>query len=234
MLALPLLLGMAASRPDTWHLVLAGVALSGYLTSATLQTWSRGRRAPEYRRPILVYGVAFAILGLVLVIAFPPIVLTMIVALPAAFVVFQGARSGTRRDLANSVAQVAQAMVLVPAAAFVSGEFDLGRVLPYSAVAAAYLVGTVLVVRSVLRERGNAAFAALSVGFHAAVTALALVMLPVGYALLAAALAARAIALPMVQRARASGARPLRPIHVGLVEIAASLAVVVVSFAFPL
>lgn len=234
MLALPLLLGVAASRPGAWQLVLAGVALSGYLTSATLQAWSRARRAPEYRRPILVYSVAFAILGLVLLIAFPPIVLTLLVALPAALVVFQGARPGTRRDLANSVAQVAQAIVLVPAAAFVSGEFELARVLPYSAVSAAYLVGTVLVVRSVLRERGNAAFAALSLGFHALVTLLAIVALPAGYWLLAAGLAARAIALPVIQRARASGARPLRPIHVGLVEIAASLAVVVVSFAAPL
>jgi hypothetical protein len=234
MLALPLLLGVAASRPGTWQLVLAGVALSGYLTSATLQTWSRARRAPEYRRPILVYGVAFAILGLMLVIAFPSIVLTLIVAFPAALVVFQGARPGTRRDLANSVAQVAQAIVLVPAAAYVSGEFDLGRVLPYSAVAAAYLLGTILVVRSVLRERGNVAFSALSVGFHAAVTMLALAMLPVGYGLLAAGLAVRSIALPVVQQARASGARPLRPIHVGLVEIVASLAIVGVSFAVPL
>jgi len=234
MLALPLLLGVAASRPSAWQLVLAGAALAGYLTSSTLQAWTRARRAPEYRRPILVYGVAFAILGLVLVIAFPPIVLTLIVALPAALVVFQGARPGTRRDLANSVAQVAQALVLVPAAAYVSGEFEVGRIVPYSAVAAAYLLGTVLVVRSVLRERANAAFAALSVGFHAAVTVLAFAMLPGGYALLAAGLAARAVALPVVQRARASGARPLRPIHVGIVEIMASLAVVVVSFALPL
>ena len=71
-------------------------------------------------------------------------------------------------------------------------------------------------------------------GFHAAVTVLALAMLPVGYGLLAAGLAARAVALPVVQRARASGTRQLRPIHVGLVEIAASLAVVWVSFALPL
>ncbi len=234
MLALPLLLGVAASRPDAWQLVLAGVALSGYLLSATLQAWSRARRTPEYRRPILVYGVAFAILGLVLVVAFPPIVLTLLVALPAALVVFLGARPGSRRDLANSVAQVAQAIVLVPAAAFVSGEFDVDRVLPYSAVAAAYLVGTVLVVRSVLRERGNVAFTALSVGFHAVVTTLAIALFPGGYALLGVGLTARAIALPAVQRARASGARPLRPIHVGLVEIAASVAVVVVSFAVPL
>lgn len=234
MLVLPLLLGVASSSPSAWQLVLAGAALAGYLMSATLQSWSRARRPPEYHWPILVYGVALAVLGLVLVIAFPPVALSLSVAVPAAIVVFKGARPGTRRDLANSAAQVAQALVLVPAAAYVSGEFDIGRVVPYSAVAAAYLLGTVLVVRSVLRERGNVAFAALSVGFHAAGTALALAMLPGGYALLAAGLAARAIALPVARRIRASGERPLRPIHVGMVEIGASLAVVLVSFALPL
>jgi len=44
-----------------------------------------------------------------------------------------------------------------------SGEFDLARVVAYSLVAAGYLAGSVLVVRSVLRERGNGTFAALTV-----------------------------------------------------------------------
>ncbi len=49
----------------------------------------------------------------------------LVVVVPAGIVVFQGARPGTRRDLANSFAQVAQVLVLVPAAAYVSGEVDL-------------------------------------------------------------------------------------------------------------
>jgi hypothetical protein len=234
MLLVPLLVGVAASRPSAWQLVLAGAALSGYLASATLQAWSRARHAPEYRSPILAYGGAFACLGLILVVAFPPLLLSLVVVIPTAAVVFRGARPGTRRDLANSLAQVAQVLVLVPAAACVSGEVDGARIFAYTAVAAAYLVGTVLVVRSVLRERGNTGFAVLSVAFHAIVTALALWLLPGGYGLLAAGLTARAIALPIVQRRWASGPHPLRPIHVGIVEIASSIAVVVTCFAVPI
>ena len=234
MLLVPLLLGVAASRPSAWQLVLAGAALTGYLTSTTLQAWSRARRPPDYRPPIVVYGAIFAFLGLVLVAAFPPLLLALIVVVPTAIIVFRGAQPGTRRDLANSFVQVAQVLVLVPAAAFVSGEVGAEPIVAYTAVAAAYLVGTVLVVRSVLRERGNTSFATLSVGFHAAATVLALVLLPAGYALLGAGLTGRAIALPIVQRRWASGAHPLRPIHVGIVEIVASIAVVVVSFAVPL
>jgi hypothetical protein len=234
MLLLPLLLGVAASRPDGWQLALGGAALAAYLTSASLQAWARARRSLEYRAPILVYGAALAVLGLVLVLTFPLLLLTLLVAIPAALVVFQGAKPGTRRDLANSLAQVSQALVLVPAAAYVSGEFEVLRVVTYTAIAAAYLLGTVLVVRSVLRERGNDAFAALSMGAHLTLAAVALVLLPAGYAVVGLALAARAIALPHVQRRWATGSHPLRPIHVGLVEIAASVAVCVVAFAVPL
>ena len=234
MLLLPLLLGVAASRPNGWQLVLGGAALAAYLASATLQSWTRARRAPEYRAPILVYGAILAVLGLVLVAAFPLLLLTLLVAIPAALVVFQGAKPGTRRDLANSLAQVAQALVLVPAAAYVSSEFEIDRIVAYTAVAAAYLLGTVLVVRSVLRERGNDAFAALSMGVHLAFAAVALVLLPAGYVVLSLGLAARAIALPYLQRRWATGPHPLRPIHVGLGEIVASVVVCVVAFAVPL
>jgi YwiC-like protein len=234
MLLLPLLLGVAASHADAWQLVLAGGALSGYLASAALQAWSRARRPAALRTPILVYGGAFAILAAVLAVAFPPLVLSLLVTVPAAIIVFQGARPGTRRDLANSFAQVAQALILVPAAAFVAGWPDPGRVALYTLVAAAYLSGSVLVVRSVLRERGNTAFASISVAFHVALPVVAIAILPLAYALAGGWLAARAIALPMAQRRWAGGPHPLRPIHVGMIELVSSIAVVVTAFAFPL
>jgi len=161
-LALPFLLGIAASQPSPWQIALGVAALAAYLGSAAFQAWSRGRRPSSYRPPIIVYGSIFAVLGAVLVVAWPALVLAAAVVLPAGALVFRGARPGTPRDLVNSFAQVAQALVLVPATAYVSGDFELGRVVPYLVVAAGYLVGTVLVVRSVLRERGNDRFAAVS------------------------------------------------------------------------
>jgi len=233
MLLLPLLLGVAASRPDPWQLVLGGAALSGYLASAAGQAWFRARRPPALRAPLVVYGSTLMVLGLALAVVFPALLLALLVIGPTAIVVLGGARPGTRRDLANSLAQVAQALVLVPAAAWVSGAFEVEPVVAATAVAAGYLAGTVLVVRSVLRERGNEAFAAFSIGFHAALVGLAAPVLPPVYALLAAALALRAAGLPLLQRRLASGPRPLRPIHVGIVEIGASVAVALVAFLAP-
>jgi hypothetical protein len=234
MLLLPILVGVAASTPSPWQLVLAVAAFAAYLASATAQSWSRARRAAAYRAPIAVYGTVAAVLCLVLLVAFPPLALAGLVVVPAAAIVFRGAQPGSRRDLASSLAQVAQALVLVPATAYVSGAFDPGRVLAYTVVAAGYQVGTVLVVRSVLRERGNRGFAALSAGFHVAFVLLAAVALPPPYAVLAAGLAARAVALPRAQAHLASGPHPLRPVHVGIVEAVASIAVVVVAFAVPI
>ncbi len=234
MLLLPVLLGIAASAPDPWQLIVAVTALAAYLASVTAQTWSRSRRPPAYRLPMAVYATIAGVLGLVLLAAFPPLALAAVVVLPTGLLVFRGARPGTRRDLANSLAQVAQALVLVPVTAWVSGVWDPERVIAYTCVAAGYQLGSVLVVRSVLRERGNRSFAALSVAFHLLLVVFAAWFLPAAYAVVAAGLAVRAAALPMAQRRMAGSPRPMRPIHVGIVEIVSSLSVVAVSFLAPI
>jgi hypothetical protein len=230
MLAVPLLLGVIASTPDLWQLVLAVTSVVGYLASATGQAWLRARRRDPLTRPLAVYGVAFGILGLALVVAFPALLASLVVLAPTAALIVAGARPGTRRDLANSLAQAGQAVVLTPSAAWVSGTFDPSAAAIATAVGAAYLLGTVLVVRSVLRERNSTAFTALSVGFHAGLVG-ASVLLGPAWVVLAAALTARAAALPLAARRLARTPRPLRPVHVGAVEAVAAVAVVLVAFA---
>lgn len=233
MLAVPFLLGIAASRPDPWQLVLALTAVTGYLASAVAQTRLRARRRDGSPVPLLIYGAVFAASGMALVAIHPALLVSLAVLVPAGAITLGGARPGTRRDLAISLAQVAQAVVLIPAAALVSGAFDGERVLAATLVGAAYLVGTVLVVRSVIRERDNRAFAAVSIGFHAALVLGALAFLPLPYAVLAVTLAVRAAALPVIRRRRASTRRPLRPVQVGVVEMVAAAAVVLVAFVVP-
>jgi len=234
MLLLPILVGIAASRPDAWHVLLGAAAVTGYLASATLQAWSRSRRSPVYRRPLVAYGAAFASLSLPLVAAFPALLLVLVVAVPAGLIVAGGAKPGTKRDLANSLALVAQALVLVPAAAWVSGAFDAATVTVATGVTAGYLVSSVLAVRSVIRERSNTRFALGSAAFHLALVALAAWSLPPAYVAVTVLLNVRAIALPLLQRRLARGSRPLRPVHLGIVEIVSSILVVAVVVAVPL
>jgi hypothetical protein len=229
MLAVPFLLGVAASTPSPWQAVLAVASVLGYLASATGQAWLRARRRDPFTLPLAIYGVAFGALGLALVAAFPALLVTLVVLAPTTVMIVSGARPGTRRDLANSVAQSAQALVLVPAAAWVSGAFQPGRAAVATAIGAVFLLGTVLVVRSVLRERNSAAFTALSAGLHAAVIVPAALLGPVWVAL-AVGLTARAWALPTIARRTVGTPKPLKPVHVGAVEALASVALVVVAF----
>jgi len=234
MLAVPLLLGVAATAASPWTLVLTVAAFAGYLEAAALQAWRRSRRRPDFVPSLVLYGAVFATASATLVVVFPALLLAAVVVVPAGALVVGGARPGTPRDLVNSLAQTAIALVLVPAAGHVSGAWDQDAVVLATGVAAGYLVGTVLVVRSVIRERGNRGFAALSAGFHAVCTVAAAVALAWPYAVYFAALTGRAVALPLVERRAAGGLRPLRPIHVGVVEIVASTALVVLAFAVPL
>jgi hypothetical protein len=233
MLAVPLLLGVAATTASGWTAVLAVAALAGYLAAATAQAWLRARRRSDFVPSLVLYGAVFAASAAVLVAAFPALALAAVVVVPAGILVVGGAKPGTPRDLANSVGQTVIALVLVPAAGLVSGAWELEAVVAATAVAAGYLVGTIFVVRSVIRERGNRAFAVASVGFHAACAVVAAATLAWPYAVYFAALTGRAVALPLVERRARGGPRPLRPVHVGIVEIVASTVLVVIAFAVP-
>jgi hypothetical protein len=234
MLALPILVGIAASRFVPGQLLLAAAAVAGYLTSAALQAWLRARRRPSYIPSIVAYGAATALLGVLLVVLEPRLVVAAIVVVPAGAVTLAVARPGTPRELAVSLSQVAQASVLVPAAMLLAGETSGWVLGAATAIAAAEMAGSVLAVRSVIRERDNAGFAARSVGFHAAITLAAAAFLPWSYTALGAFLTVRAAALPLARRRLASSGPGLRPAHVGLVEAVASIALVAVTLAVPL
>jgi YwiC-like protein len=233
MLAVPLLLGVAAAGADAWQVVLAGAAATGYLASATTQVWLRARRRRVYTPSLVAYGAASAVLGASLVMTHPVLLAALVVLIPAAVVTALAARSGRPRGLAESIAQVAMAVVLTPAAAVLAGPIDVTVAARATLLAALYLVGTVLMVRSVIRERGNAAFAALSIGYHVLAAVVMALVLPLPYAVLGMLLAVRAAALPFVQRRWAGSAHPLRPVQVGMVEMVSAIALVGLAFVVP-
>ncbi len=230
MLAVPLLLGIAATWPTGWDLVLAGAAVTGYLASATAQALARTHARERYAASLVAYGVVAALLGSVLAITRPVVLLTLLVLIPAGAVALVAARLGRARGLFAGLAQVTQALVLLPTAASLAGPIDSTAVARATFLAATYLIGTMLAVRSVIREQGNAAFAALSVGFHVTATIVAALLLPAPCFLLLGVLAIRAAALPIAQVRLRGTTRPLRPIQVGIGEMV--LATLVVGFAF--
>ena len=229
MLAVPFLLGVAVGRPSPWQALLLVAAVSGYLASTAALDWIRARRR-ACLEPAAVFGAIFAASGLISLAAFPRLILVVVVAGAAAAVAGWAAMTGRPRSLPASLAQAAEALMLVPAAAIVAGVGDGPTIARATLVAGLYLVSSVLVIRSMIRERGNGRFVAASIGYHVAVVAVEAWLLPWIYAALAVALAVRAAVLPALQLRLADGPHRLRPIHLGLVEIAASTALVLAAF----
>jgi hypothetical protein len=234
MLGLPILVGIAASRFVPSQLLLAGGAVAAYLASATIQAWLRARRRSSYLPSIVAYSAAAAILGTPLLVIEPRLILAVIAAVPPGALTLVASRPGTPRELVLSLAHVAQASVLAPAAMLLAGETRPWVLGAATAIVAAEMAGSVLAVRSVIRERDNMAFAVRSVGYHVVIAVVAAVVLPLTYAALAALLTVRAAALPLARRRLAETGRGLRPVNVGVVEAVASIALVVVALAIPL
>ncbi len=229
MLAVPFVLGIAASRPSPWQAVLAVTAVSGYLASSAALDWTRARRS-AYLAPAVVFSALFLASGGVLLLAFPALAAAAAVVAVAGALALGVTVAGHPRSLVASLAQAAEAIVLVPAAAVVTGSVAWPTVARATLVAGLYLVSSILVVRSMIRERGNRGFVVVSIGYHAGAAALEAWLLPWAYAVLALGLLLRAAALPVLQARLAGGVRRLRPVHLGLVEIVASAAILVVAF----
>ena len=234
MLAVPFLLGVAAAGPNVWQAVLGAAAVAGYLASATAQTWVRARLRQRYTASLIAYVLVAAMLGLALIASHPGLALAFLVLAPAGGITLIAAMLGRGRGVVAGFAQVVEALLLVPAAALLAGPLDSAAVARATFLAAVYLVGTVLAVRSVIREQGNSGFAAVSLGFHLAATAAGAILLPTPFVVLLGLLAIRAALLPIVQRSRRGTAGPLRPIHVGLVEMAGAVCVVGAAFLVPI
>ncbi len=226
-LAVPLLLGVAASRPSPWQLVLAIAAACAYLASVAALEWTRSRR-PAQLRPVALFGGGVVVAGVPLLAIAPALLWVAAFVLAAGGVAVAASLAGHPRSVVVSLAEVAQALALAPAAALVTDAAPGTNVALATLAAGLYLVGSVAMVRSMIRERGNRAFLAVSLAYHAVATAITWLVLPWPYAVLSAGLFARAAALPAAQR---RGPRTnLRPIHIGLVEIAASVTLVVLAF----
>lgn len=226
-LAVPLLLGVAVSGPSPWHVLLGVAAASAYLASVAALEWTRSRR-PAQLRPLALFGTALLVSGGPLLAVEPTLLWVAAFVLAVNGVTVGTSLLGHPKSVVVSLAEVGQALALVPAAALLSEAAPGTTVGLATAAAALYLVGSVLMVRSVIRERGNIAFLAASLTYHVVAVAIAWLLLPLPYVVLAAALLARAVALPEIQRRRS--ATRLRPIHIGLVEIVASVVLVVLAF----
>lgn len=213
MLVVPFLLGVMAGGPSWVQLLLLPAWLLAYLASYFALQWVKTRRAARFVRPLAVYGGALAVLGVVLVALEPQLLLFAALYLPGVVVNVWYARHRDERSLVNGMVSVVQACLGVLVANSVGADPDWPVAWRMAAISLLYFAGTVLFVKTMIRERRSQAYYQASVAYHVVALVLAAVLSPwlvVPFGLYLA----RAAALP---------GRTMRPAQVGAVEIVNSL-----------
>lgn len=233
MLVLPFAAGVWLAGPAWVHVPLLLLWLSGYVAYAAASRWLRARRRRRLLPPVLAFGGATAVFAVATGLAAPHLLPWAAAYFPLLSASLWLAARGQERSLANDGLAVAAAALMAAVAFDAAGGEDWAALWTVAGVLFAYFLGTVLYVKTMIRERGRRGYVVASVAYHLAgafgAAALALTGLHSwGLPLVWAALAARAAAGPAVNAHRA---RPLRPAVVGLGEIAASLLVTVVAVA---
>jgi len=214
MLLLPYLAAVLVVGARWPHLPLLGAWLGGYLLSYYASQAVKTRRPGRFRAQLVTYAVVTAPLA-ALVVAVRPAVLWYAPAF-AALLAVNAVYAWRRREraLGNDIALVGLSSLMIPVVATAAGVSPAAVVHVLVAVPA-YSLGTVLHVKSMIRERGNRAYRWASVAYHlAAVPVAAWISLPLGAVF--TLLLVRAWVLPRW------GASPLR---LGVLEIVLTLCV---------
>ncbi len=219
MLASPLLLGALASGPAWIHLPLAAFWFAGYFAFNAASLWLKSGRKTRFARPVQVYAVLAALLGLLTAALGPALVRWAPLFLIPLGVGMWAAARRRERDLLAGVTTVVGSALMTIVAFDAGGGTDLRRAAILAAGQFLYFAGTVFYVKSMIRERDNPRFLWTSIGFHAA-SVLFLAAAAPWVATVFVVLTVRAWWVPRLG---------WTPKQVGIVEIVATAAVALVS-----
>lgn len=245
MVVAPPVVGALVAGPRPGHLLLLLAWLAAYCAYFAATQWLRSGRRRRYRGPVVGHGAATAVLGVPLLLADPGLlrwapVYAVLLGLSLRF-----AARRADRSYANDLVTIAAAVLLTvvaaglgrPATGWWPPGADDGRAWAATALLAAYLVGTVPYVKSMIRERDRPATYRLSVGYHAVLAAAAAGLAGAGLAGAdrpggAAGVALVVVAVALLARAALFPRRGrVAPAVIGAGEVVATLAVVAVTLA---
>lgn len=221
MLTAPLLVGIVAGGPAWVHIPLAAFWFVGYFAFFATSLWLKARRRPRYWPPVRAYGLAAALLGLLVVLLEPRLLWwAPVFVLPLGVGLAAAAARHERDLLAGLTTVVGSCLMTLVAHDAGAGGIDL-RAWLLALVLALYFLGTVFYVKSAIRERGNKQFLALSIGYHVGAAAVA-AWIATALGAVFILLAARAALVPRL------GWSPKR---LGIAEIVATVVVSLVALA---
>lgn len=221
MLATPLLVGILATQPRWVHLPLTAFWFVGYFAFFAAGLWLKApaRRRPRLVKPLLTYAVSSALLGALTVALWPDLVRWAPLFLLPLGVGLIASWKRDERSLWSGVATSAGSCLMTLVSYDGGGGTDWTRAWLLTGVLAAYFVGTVLYVKTMIRERDEPAYHWLSMLGHSAAT-VAMGWISPWLVLVFAALTIRAAIVPAFR---------LTPKVVGIGEVVATLAVAITA-----
>lgn len=221
MLIAPVLVGALAGGVNGWHLLLLFAWLGAFCLNFYISLTIKSRRFKRYQPQLFTYAGATIGFGIPLVWHDSAVLRMLVAALPAFAVNMVFVLRRNERAWINDVVGVALAGV-VGFGAYRIGTSPTDDAHALHAVLAIclYFVGTVIYVKTLIRERGSRRWLNLSYGYHALLVLLCVVGGWWAAAVIALALLARAVAVP---------GRGWTPKRVGLTEIVSTTAVALVA-----
>lgn len=258
MLILPPIIGIAVggwSRVDALALPAWWFAYFSYWVLAQWMRTRTARKRAALRAPLLTYSAATAVLAVLTLLLAPYLVRWGLLLVPLAVVAIHQAWRGRERSLLSGAATTLAASLMAPVvydlgtggrggplglgpdAAALAGASPDGSLTGWpwmwlvTGFLAAYFVGAVPYVKTMVRQRGDRGMVVGSVGLHAALMAAALGcaadgLLSWAHALVWVLLALRATVLPLIQLRRMRSGQPLISVRlVGRLEMIVSLLV---------
>lgn len=168
MLAAPPLVGTIVGHPNWWHLLLAVAWLSAYCTFFATALWLKSGRRARYRTPMFGHGAALVVLGGTLLIARPGLLhWAPVYAVLLTIALVCAARRRDRSWLNDLVTVLAACLMTVVAAGLGQAAWYGDRTGWIAAgLLAAYFLGTVPYVKTMIRDRGKRSTYRISVGYH--------------------------------------------------------------------
>lgn len=199
MLVVPPVVGAVMSGTTWRHGLLLAAWLVAYLAYNALALWLRSGRKARYLPPVRAYGVAAVLVGGALLVVTPGLLVwapvyavllgislgasvrradrswanDAVTVLAACLMTVVAAGLGSRAPAEAALSAVVWGRSLVDGSGVAPGHVELAAV-----VLLAYFWGTVLYVKTMIRERGRRAVLAWSIGYHVAIAVAGFVVHP--------------------------------------------------------
>jgi len=195
MLATPLLVGILAAGPSWIHVPLTAFWFLGHFAFFATGLWLKARRKPRYRRPVIVYTAGAVAAGVVTLVADPGLIRWAPLFVLPLGIGLAASAIRDERSLWSGISTTVGSSLMTLVAFAAGGGTDFARAWLLAGVLAVYFAGTVLYVKTLIRERGSQPYYWLSVVTHGLAT-LALIPLAPALTPVFAALTARAAIVP--------------------------------------